>query len=60
MEAAGIEPASRNISAEASTCVVDLLYLAKQSSGQQDRHSASKDIGSLPAVPAATEKYPAS
>ena len=60
MEAAGIEPASRNISAEASTCVVDHLYLANKRSGQQDRVSASQDIVSLLAVPAATKKYPTS
>ena len=60
LEAAGIEPASRDISAEASTCVVDLLSLADQRSDQQDRCSASQDFVSLSAVPAATEKYPAS
>ena len=60
MEAAGIEPASRNISAEASTCVVDHLCLTNKRSGQQDHLSASQDVVSLSAVPTATKKYPTS
>jgi len=36
VEAAGIEPASRNISMQASTYVVELLNLTKKHSDQHD------------------------
>ena len=43
VEAAGIEPASRDISMKASTCVVDYLNLANARSNRQDRVSASQE-----------------
>jgi len=36
MEAAGIEPASRDVLTPVSTCVVDYLFLAKIDSGRHD------------------------
>ena len=41
VEAAGIEPASRDIFMKASTCVVDCLILARPASNRQDAGRAS-------------------
>ena len=41
MEAAGIEPASRDVLTPVSTCVVDYLFLAETDSNRHDSVSAS-------------------
>ena len=43
MEAAGIEPASRDISMQASTCVVGLLILAPGAANRQAAPGASRE-----------------
>ena len=44
VEAAGIEPASRDIFMKASTCVVDCLILARADSNRQDAARASREL----------------
>ena len=44
VEAAGIEPASRDIFMKASTCVVDYLILARVDSNRQDATRASREL----------------
>ncbi len=44
MEAAGIEPASRGISAQASTCVVDYLSFTHLSSNRRDLTWANPEL----------------
>ena len=56
VEAGGIEPPSRGISAEASTCVVRLLlFLGPQDSGGQDSIRARARTDTFPRSPARRE-----
>ena len=45
MEAAGIEPASRDVSGQASTCVVDSLGFAPAAANRQASAGASRQQG---------------
>ena len=51
VEAAGIEPASRDISAMASTCVAELLSFAYPAPTRQGAEKASPELGLIPGVP---------
>ena len=51
MEAAGIEPASRDISTEASTCVVGEFGFARAAPRRQGSASASQELNFVASVP---------
>ena len=57
MEAAGIEPASRDVSEGASTCIVDRLIFAGTDSDRQDSATASSEVFSpIPFQAAGTDQ----
>ncbi len=51
VEAAGIEPASRNISAQASTCVVVEFDFAPRAPRRQGYLGTSQELGLIASVP---------
>ena len=58
MEAAGIEPASRDVSGQASTCVVGYLGFAPADAIRQAAVGASRRQGLGPSVADATRAEP--
>lgn len=58
MEAAGIEPASRDVSTQASTCVVGYLSVAIRASNRRDAQTASRERSLVWGVPDAAQDDP--
>ena len=56
MEAAGIEPASRDMSAKASTCVAAALNFADSDVRRQTSDSASRELVLTAGVPGVTQR----